>query len=267
LLRSTFQLVAGIGPHRERRLWSQGVTDWQHVVARGQALLPAQLFDELSLAIERAERFLGASDLSRLAALVPRREHWRFFQIFAHRAISLDIEMDADTGITVVGLLDQSKPRLLLAGRDLDSFPAYVDSQALLLTFNGAAFDLPRLMRAFPDWVPPAAHVDLRHLWARLKQRCGLKELEDRMGIGRPDHLRKLDGSAAAWMWRHAQNGDKSALRALAEYNLYDVVNLPTLLALGYNRMKQSLGLPLADVPVPERGPLLYDISRILLSL
>jgi uncharacterized protein YprB with RNaseH-like and TPR domain len=102
---------------------------------------------------------------------------------------------------------------------------------------------------------------------ARIGQRGGLKAIEERMGLGRPDHLRSLDGFGAANLYRHGVRGDRAALRLFAEYNLYDAVNLRTLLGLAYNRTVEVLGLPAARVSVSWRGDVLYDVSKTLLAL
>jgi len=70
------------------------------------------------------------------------------------------------------------------------------------------------------------------------------------------------------------RNGDRSALRRFAEYNLYDVINLRTLMAYAYNALVEAhaarvpglrQGAP--AVPIPGRGDVLYDVSKILLAL
>jgi hypothetical protein len=265
MLRSTFQLVPGLGPTRERALWAAGLTDWRDLPAPA-GLLPARLGPALARAAEAADAALAARDLPALAAALPARERWRLFAAFPDEAVFLDIEADLEE-VTAVGLLDRDGPRILLAGRDLDRFPQAVPPNALLVTFNGAAFDVPALRRTFPDWIPPQAHIDLRALWNRLGHWGGLKALEDEVGIGRPEHLRGLDGSRAAWLWRHARHGDRRALRLFAEYNLYDTINLRTLMALGYNRLAEASGLLTAPLPVSFRGDVLYDVSKALLAL
>ncbi len=189
------------------------------------------------------------------------------FPTFAAEAAYLDIEIDGLGEITAVGLLDGGGPRIFLAGRDLDRFPEAARGHSLLVTFNGLSFDVPILRRAFPHWEPPIAHVDLRHLWARLGFHGGLKSIERRVGLGRPDHLAALDGWQAVWLWRRAQQGDHAALRLFAEYNLYDTVNLRTLMGLGYNRMAAALGFPEQQVSVSWRGDVLYDVSKALLGI
>jgi len=145
----------------------------------------------------------------------------------------------------------------------------------MLVTFNGLSFDLPILRRAFPDWRPPLCHADLRHLLARLGHQGGLKAIErslDGLRLGRPSHLAALDGWDAGWLWRRGKDGDRAALRRFAEYNLYDVVNLRTLMAYAYNALVDVVDQPAVRaraprVDVPMRGDLLYDVSKVLLAL
>jgi uncharacterized protein len=271
LARATFQLVAGLGPTREQKLWQAGITDWALAGQIPAGLLPDPLRDKLLAAADEAEAAFADRDLPRVAALFPTRELWRLFPAFADRAVYLDIETDREEGVTAIGILDGDGPRIRLAGRDLDRFPGDVPPDALLVTFNGAAFDVPVLTRAFPAWKPPVAHIDLRPVWTRLGQWGGLKSIEDKLGLGRPDHLRGVNGGHAAWMWRHAQHGDQRALRLFAEYNLYDTINLRALLVLAHDRLRERLlaetGLDLPAAPPFARGDVLYDVSKILLAL
>jgi uncharacterized protein YprB with RNaseH-like and TPR domain len=275
LLRATFQLVPGLGPTRERGLWQAGVTDWDHFtgnVPAAAGIVPQGLGEKLARATAAATTALAARDLPALAAALPTREMWRLFGAFADRAVYLDIETDSQNGgdqdgITAIGIYDHAGPRILLAGRDLHHFPQLVPRDCLLVTFNGACFDVPVLRRVFRDWEAPAAHIDLRPVWTRLGQWGGLKLIEDRVGIGRPDHLRGLTGSAAVWLWRDAQNGNRRALQRFAEYNLYDTINLRTLLVMAHNQLAADTGLDVPPVPSFARGDVLYDVSKVLLAL
>src|SRR6266496_2369344 len=87
-----------------------------------------------------------------------------------------------------------------------------------------------------------------------------------------PDHLVGMGGWDASWLWRRGRDGDRAALRLFAEYNLYDVVNLRTLMAYAYNALVEVVDFPTVRalaprLDVPERGDLLYDVSKILLGL
>jgi len=279
VLCSTFQLAPGLGATREKRLWESGVARWADY--DGQVRLPAALDHALRGAIAAAQEAHAAGDLSRLAALVPSCEHWRLLGELAPGAAYLDIETSDDAvafaGISAIGLLDARGPRILLAERDLHLFPELASAWQLLVTFNGGAFDLPILRRAFPGWQPPPVHVDLRHVLPRLGQRGTLKHVERNIGglhLARPAHLAELDGVGASGLYRRGRAGDRAAWRRFAEYNLYDVIGLRTLAAYAHNSLCErlvarapALRAFVSPLPVPGRGDVLYDVSKILLEL
>ena len=276
VLGCTFQLADGVGPGREHRLWAAGITSWADFPAPPSVALTPRLDSVLRAAIERASDARERCDAEALATLLPPREHWRLLPLLGDDAVYLDIETGDDVfgreGISAIGLCDRSGPRLLLAGRDLEAFPEVARGHSMMVTFNGLSFDLPILSRAFPDWRPPACQLDLRHGLGRLGWQGGLKAIERSVGLRRPDHLDGIGGWDAGWLWRRGQQGDRAALRVFAEYNLYDVINLRTLAALAYNALVEGLAAPAVraaapPLPVPARGDVLYDVSKILLAL
>jgi len=266
MIRSTFRMAPGVGRWQEARLWESGIATWDDFPAAPAVLLGPALDGRIREAIGRARAALEARDVEALAAMLPRAERWRLYAAFARDAAFLDVETDGER-LTAIGVLDRDGPRVFLAGRDLDRFPEASRAWRLLVTYNGLAFDVPALRRAFPGWRPPRAHVDLCHLWRRLGHAGGLKLLEADTGVGRPPHLRAIRGKDAARLWRAHESGDREALRLLVDYNLHDAVNLRTLMDLGYNRMIERLRLPAAPVPVSERGDWRYDMTRLLLAL
>ncbi|MEY2930216.1 MAG: hypothetical protein RL033_965 [Pseudomonadota bacterium] len=282
MLTSSFQIAPGLGPRRERQLWQAGVVDWgDYPAAAATVRLPARQDVDLRCALERADAALVAQDVAGLAELLPGGEHWRLFERFGGDAAYLDIETSDDTVescfISAIGVLDRRGPQLLLAGRDLQRFPELAREWSVLVTFNGSAFDVPILRRAFPEWQPPLAHIDLRHVLRRLGQTGGLKAIErrlHRLHLERPEHLRGFDGSNACGLFQRWRTGDRAALRLFAEYNLYDVIHLRTLAAYAYNELSAAeaarapaLRPRLRPLAVPGRGDVLYDVSKILLAL
>ncbi len=266
MIQSSFRLAPGVGPWMEARLWEAGIRRWEDFPPAPSEVISRKVDDRIRAAIDRARLALEAGDAEALAAMLPRRERWRLYARFAPDAAFLDVETCGDD-LTCVGVLDASGPRLFLRGRDLDAFPDAARAWKLLVTFNGEAFDVPALRRAFPAFRPPRAHVDLCHLWRRLGHAGGLKLLERETGLARPPHLDGLDGREAVRLWRAARDGDGAALRLLAEYNLHDAVDLRPLMDLGYNRMLERLRLPADPVPVAGRGDFRYDMTKLLLAL
>jgi hypothetical protein len=255
VITASFRHLSGIGPLRERQLWLAGVRSWSDLPA-GEILSP-RLDGKLRKGVALSQERLAAGDLAHFARALPQTEHWRLLPQVLEGAAYLDIEAAQDR-VTVIGVLD----RRGLASMNAASFRERARGWTALVTFNGAAFDVPVLRRVFPDWEPPAVHVDLKHVYQRLREKGGLKELEPRAGFVRPPHLAALTGADAVALWERRQQGDPAALRRLVEYNLYDVFHLKPLAELGYNRLLKRTGMPAQPLPVSDRGAMLYDVSK-----
>jgi len=271
MLRRTFQLIPGVGPWKEKDLWARGIHTWDDFPENGSVL--GQKLDEgarrrLALAREALER----RDLKGLAAMVPPREHWRLYPEFARDAVYFDIETDGkqEQAPTVVALFDDAGLRVFIQGRNMDELPEAMAERRLWVTFNGSCFDVPVLREYFGKRFPtPDAHIDLRFVCRRLGMGGGLKEIEDKLGLGRPPHMKGVNGWDAVLLWRaYLARGDVEALRFLVEYNLYDSFQLRSLMDKAYNRALDDLNLDAEPrVPVFERGEVLYDVSRLIMEL
>ncbi|HYO54167.1 ribonuclease H-like domain-containing protein [Archangium sp.] len=271
MLRRTFQLIPGVGPWKEKDLWARGIQTWDDFPETGVVL--GQKLDEgarrrLAMAREALER----RDLKGLAAMVPPREHWRLYPEFARDAVYFDIETDGaqEQVPTVVGLFDDGGLHVFIQGRNMDALPEAMAERRLWVTFNGSCFDVPVLRQYFGRGFPtPDAHIDLRFVCRRLGMGGGLKEIEDKLGLGRPPHMKGVNGWDAVLLWRaYRERGDVEALRFLVEYNLYDSFQLRSLMDKAYNRALDDLNMDSEPrVPVFERGEILYDVSRLILEL
>jgi uncharacterized protein YprB with RNaseH-like and TPR domain len=257
VITASFRHIAGIGPLRERQLWFSGVRSWAELPASGDVLSP-RLDGKLREGVEISLQRLAEGDLEFFARALPQTEHWRLLPQVIEDAAFIDIEAAGDK-VTVAGVLDRAG--LTSFRGDLSGFRERARQWRALVTFNGTVFDLPILRRVLPDWQPPAVHVDLRHMYQRLREKGGLKELEPRVGFFRPPHLASLSGADAVALWRAQVQGDRLALRRLVEYNLYDVFHLRPLAELGYNRLLGRTRMPASAMPVSDRGAMLYDLS------
>jgi uncharacterized protein len=144
----------------------------------------------------------------------------------------LDIETNWHKQITVIGVYrpDVGSTRQWispgLSAADLKDFLRGVD---VLLTYNGARFDLPIIrdqMRL--DLAKEFSHRDLLFdCWSR-SLFGGLKKVERTLGIHRDSE--GIDGLAAIRLWeRFCRQGDREALEILLRYNREDVENLEIL--------------------------------------
>ena len=127
MLQSTFQLVPGLGPVRERRLWCSGA---RRLVRAGRLEEPlGGRTDSRSGPPSRTQRTLFASATWRASPRLCRpASTGGCFDAFRDDAAYLDIETGDDVwgreSISAIGFLDRNGPRLLLAGRDLHLFPS-----------------------------------------------------------------------------------------------------------------------------------------------
>jgi uncharacterized protein YprB with RNaseH-like and TPR domain len=244
MLKRTFIHLPGVGHRREAHFWRQGLHTWEDFLAvrRLRGLSPERLDwlkEELAGSLDHLE------DAAYFAARLQAGEHWRLFRHFRPKAAYLDIETTGSLWpgllVTVVGLYDGRQMHQFVQGYNLQKFPRMLEEFDLLVTFNGTQFDLPVLKAYFPELRLPPAHVDLRFLLARLGFKGGLKKIEPRFGIRRPDEVNGMDGYMAVLLWERYQRGDRGALEVLLTYNREDVVNLETLMEAAYGMSRERL--------------------------
>jgi hypothetical protein len=274
-LERTFQLTKGVGPWRERDLWARELATWSdfEAAAAQDVVMNERLDRELLEAIVHGRAALKRRSLAELAALVPAREHWRLYGHFVDEAAFFDIEADGDEVPTVVGVMDREGVATFRRGHSLSQLPARLAKSPLWVTFNGSVFDVPTLQRAFKSddvaFPRPLVHLDLRFLIRHAKLKGGLKGVEETIGLGRPPHLKGVKGLDAIRLWREwNETKNKTALRLLVEYNLYDAINLRSVLEWTLWRSAElNAWSNLEKKPIFERGDVLYDVSRLVLSL
>lgn len=244
MLRNSFIHIPGIGKITERSLWDRGLRDWDaaHKAARS-GRLGSRLADILKDYIPESKEALSNGDIDFFDRLLRLGEAWRFYPELEGNCVFLDIETTGLSSffdqITVVGLYDGSQYRAFIKGEDLESFIEELKKFSMVVTFNGALFDLRFIKAHFPEAAIPPVHVDLRFLTRRLGLTGGLKLVEDRLGIKRPSDIQRLSGYDATVLWSRHARGDKSALELLIKYNMQDVVSLKTILEIAYDKLKR----------------------------
>jgi uncharacterized protein YprB with RNaseH-like and TPR domain len=234
LLRSSHILLPGVGPVTERRLWGEGLHTLDDFLAtpRVDGVSRGRKRD-LDAAATRAIEAHAARDSRFFADRLPHREAWRMYRHFADEAAFLDIEtsgMSRLSAVTVVGVWRASSGfTALVRGRGLSAaaITEALRGAHLLVTFNGAGFDVPFIRDQFPSARLPPAHLDLLSCARRLRWRGGLKAVEARLGLSRDLETRVLAGADAVRLWRvWERTGSTNALRLLTRYNELDCANL-----------------------------------------
>ena len=243
MLKRTFIHLPKVGPRREAHFWRQGIETWEDfLAARWISGLSRERFRGLQKDLRESVEHVA--DPGYFGPLLPLNEYWRLFRAFP-RVGYLDIETTGTfwTGllVTVVGLYDGATMRQFVQGYNLKEFPQALQDFDLLVTFNGTQFDLPVLKSYFADLPLPPLHVDLRFLLARLGYRGGLKKIEPRFGIHRPNEVNGMDGYMAVILWQRYQRGDRTSLDLLLKYNREDVINLEILMEQAFQMQRERL--------------------------
>ena len=252
MLEHTFIHIPGIGAKTEQNLWRRGIYTWQDYLQHEKPVFsPARdalIRQDLEISMAHRDNIGFFSDR------LPVGEMWRLFDGFKHRAVYLDIETSGydqwNNDITVIGLYDGVRVQTFVNGKNLDAFEIAVAAYDLVITFNGACFDLPFIRRCFPGISLPPGHIDLRFLLKKLGYEGGLKRIEKEMGITRGTDIEGVDGFEAVRLWQKYRRGDEKALKTLISYNNADIINLAPLMALAYEKMRSKISIPMQTMRV-----------------
>jgi uncharacterized protein len=245
MIQNSFILLEGVGRDKEQSIWQQNIAHWDDFTNRrfvkGISPMRKGFYD---LQLKRAKKELYEFNSNYFTKVLPRVESWRLYNFFKEDAVFLDIETDYHGNITVIGLSDGNDMRTMVQGINLDKqlLQKELSKAKLLVTFNGSSFDVPRINHYFNKVVPDIPHVDLRHVCARLGLKGGLKIVEEKLGINRPEHLKALRGDHAIELWRAWKaSGEREWLDLLVQYNEEDVLNLKPLAEFVCNGLKNQL--------------------------
>jgi uncharacterized protein YprB with RNaseH-like and TPR domain len=246
MLESTFLHLPSIGPKMEINLWRRGILTWDDLEyhLRDWPRQPGRR-DQLLSRLEESRENLGQA--AYFFDRLPAAERWRLYRDFQHGCGFLDIETtgmsSSDHDITVIGLYHGEQMLQFVNGQNLEEFEDAIEACDLLVTFNGARFDLPFITNFFRNFQFHQAHIDLLHLIRRLGFRGGLKSIEPLFGISRNPDIQEMSGYEAVVLWHAHLQGKPEALPRLLKYNEADVVNLKTIMHIAWERLQRELEL------------------------
>lgn len=243
MLHNTFIHLSDYGEARERRLWEEGIRTWEdYLDSFGKS--PGHRHHCKRVASSRHALKLYDADF--FGKVLPPNETWRAFPHFEKIAY-VDIETTGisatSNDLTVIGLFDGKRVFSYIAGSNLDDFRKHVERFKMVVTFNGAQFDLPFLRKSMKGLKLPKLHADLRWILASLEVTGGLKRIEERFGFEREDDLKGLNGYDAVKLWqRYIRKNDQAALDKLVRYNAADISNLKKLIEWAYEEKRKRTG-------------------------
>jgi len=230
MLERTFIHLPGVGPNTERRFRASGIVTWYDFLEKGEKRLSPSVYRRLAPLVQLS--ITKRDHPSYFSSLIDPAEQWRLYSAFSDKAF-LDIETYRSNGVdevAVVGIFDGVRYQAFVQGSNLERFQDALKKTDVVVTFNGARFDLPFLQNCFPGFRLEAAHIDLMHVCRKLGLRGGLKKIERHFGIERPASVAGMDGYGAVRLWRAYLDGNPRALELLILYNQEDTVNLKLIM-------------------------------------
>jgi len=242
LLRNSYIHIPYVGYRIEKKIWDSGVKSWESFDA-SKINLPSFRCKHIQKFVNLSIDSFDKGNYSFFSSLLPKHEHWRCLNDFPKVAY-LDIETTGldkvNDDITMIGVYDGSDVKTFVKGKDFLSFPGYISSFPMLVTFNGSCFDLPFLSEKFGIKFDQL-HLDLRFAFRKVGICGGLKRIEKAFGLQRSNETEGIDGFEAVRLWYKYVKGDDSALELLKKYNAEDVIGLKTLGIKAYDMMKGRL--------------------------
>ncbi|MBW3003758.1 ribonuclease H-like domain-containing protein [Candidatus Woesearchaeota archaeon] len=241
MIRNSFIFLEKINSKTEQNIWHQDIKDWQSFINADKVKgISNKRKHYFNMKIKEAQKALYTFDSKYFTNKLPGTETWRLYDFFKEDTIFLDIEIANRKGdISVIGIYDGINTKVMVKGFNLDIklLKEILAKAKLIVTFNGSIFDIPVINRYF-SFLPNIPHIDLRFLCQKLGLKGSLKDIEPKIGIKRPRHLR--GSPVELWKAYHA-SGDKEYLQLLVQYNEEDMVNLKPLMEYCYKKLKQPL--------------------------
>lgn len=240
MLENTFCHLPRIGLRTEQALWKAGIQTWNDFLkAADIPRISAARKPGFDRELRQAMRARLEGDASYFTRL-PSTQTWRLWEEFKEEACFVDIETDHRNRITVLGVSDGTQSWQFVRGINLDEHGVrnVLNRFKLIVTFNGASFDLPIIKRCFGDIIPDVPHLDLRFAAARAGLNGGLKRIEKILGIDRPDAVNGVSGADAIRLWHaYRATGEEEYRDLLLQYNEEDILNLKPLAQIVYERL------------------------------
>lgn len=249
MITNTFMFLERIGDKLEQNIWKNGIRDWGSFLRRkninGLSRHRKLYYNRKILNARKAPYNF---DSTYFLDILPQSEMWRLYDFFKEDAVFLDIETTGlsreEDDITVFGLYDGINTKIMIKGINLDynTLKKELQKYKLIVTFNGASFDLPFIEKRYHNLLPKIPNFDVKAVTDKLELMGGLKNIEKIIGIKRSEIVDEFYGGDALTLWRmYRATGDDYYLDLLVEYNEYDIINLKIVAEHCVNEMKGKL--------------------------
>ncbi|MBI1936381.1 ribonuclease H-like domain-containing protein [Candidatus Woesearchaeota archaeon] len=249
MITHSFIFLERVGDKLEQNIWRNGIYDWDSFL-RQDTIRRLSRYRKLyyNRKILAAKKALYNFDSGYFLDVLPKNEMWRLYDFFREDAVFMDIETTGlskiHDDITVFGLYNGLNTKMMIKGINLDYgiLKKELEKYKLIVTFNGASFDLPFIEKRYPNLLPRIPNFDVKSLTDKLGLKGGLKKIEKGLGIKRNEIVQDFHGGDALTLWRmYRATGDDYYLNLLIEYNEYDIINLKIVAEKCIKIMKEKL--------------------------
>lgn len=229
MITESLRHCIGIGPVRLSQLHDAGIRSWHDVIEHASKI-PSGIRENLLSEARRAQAALDQNDIGYFVGHFCPQDKWRILSEFLDQTSYFDIEtsgLDIDASITVIVCWHRGRFHTFVEHENLDDFLDLLDDVKLLASFNGASFDVPRILDAFHIPRLPCPHIDLRWSCYHAGLRGSLKNIERKLKIERPADIADTDGELAVQLWSYWRDREDAAARhQLIRYCAADVLTL-----------------------------------------
>jgi uncharacterized protein YprB with RNaseH-like and TPR domain len=245
MLTNTFCFIKGLSLQAEKRLWDLGVICWEDYLRGSINIFSSSKDQSIKEQLKVSITALQERSIDFFFSRLKNEQIVRLYPHFKDEMAFIDIETTGlsigNDQITTIALYDGRFIKNYTNGKNLWEFVADIGKYSILVTYNGARFDLP-FLRKFFNISLNQFHIDLCPVLRRLGFSGGLKKCEKLMGIKR--QIQDMDGLQATFLWDQYQSyNDHEALHKLKMYNAQDVLTLEHIMIKSYN-------LIMADCPI-----------------
>ncbi len=232
MITESLRHCSGIGPARLAQLHEAGIRSWNDVIEH-PSKIPLGIRPSLLSQAGRALTALDQNDISYFVNQLCPQDKWRILAEFFDQTSFFDIEttgLEIDASITVIVCWHQGQLHSFVEHENLDEFLVLLDDVSLLASFNGASFDVPRVLDAFHIPQLPCPHLDLRWSCYHAGLTGSLKNIARNLQFVRPLDLADTDGEVAIELWSDwREHEDSTARDHLIRYCAADVLILMML--------------------------------------
>lgn len=235
MIKACFNIFNGISNSGERNLWDHGILTWQYFEKCFNIPLNKSKVDSIRGQIKEGIIALEYCVVDWFLARLKGVDKLRVIHDF--NPIYLDIETTGLTkrdSITLITTHDGYETNTYIRGQNLFLFLSEIPKIKILITYNGAKFDLPFIRREFGISLS-VPHIDLMEIMHSCGMYGGQKICEKILGIYR-NKDQSITGKDAVLLWEKYKRGSENSLKQLLDYNIRDTTAMKELAHWAYQK-------------------------------